>query len=190
VFSQKDFPLNHRSSFGLWAVVTASLLAAVATPAKEPKIGAPAPDFVATTVDGEKLTLADLHGQVIVINFWATWCGPCKRELPMLDAYYRAAKDKGLRVLAVTTENSLPLSQLKPLARVLAIPMVKALKGDYRVLAGVPTNYIIDRQGILRYARAEALDADSLISLLNPLLEEQPAASAARAATSPGVLGH
>lgn len=171
--------MNHRSAFLLGAIIVAAMFAAFASRAKEPKIGAPAPAFIATTVDGEKVALADLRGQVVVINFWATWCGPCKRELPMLDTYYRRRKDSGLRVLAVTTEDSLPLAQLRPLARVLAIPMVKSLEGDYRVLDGVPTNYIIDREGVLRYARGGALETQDLRSLLDPLLDEHPAAGAA-----------
>jgi cytochrome c biogenesis protein CcmG/thiol:disulfide interchange protein DsbE len=148
----------------------AALAALHAAAAKDALVGAPAPNFQVTTYDGKKLTLADFKGQVLVINFWATWCGPCKQELPMLDKCYRSRQDVGLRVLAVTTEDSLPPSQLQKLASVLSIPMVRRFKGDYGPLKAVPTNYVIDRSGVLRYAKAAALTLDDMNEILVPLL--------------------
>lgn len=142
------------------------------TVAKEPVLNAPAPQFRVTTFDGKKLSLDDFKGQVLVINFWATWCAPCREELPLLDAYYRLQEAAGLRVLAVTTEDSLPMSKLKPLAAVLRIPMARFFRGKYNTLGAVPTNYIIDRSGVLRYAKAGAFTIDDLNELLVPLLNE------------------
>jgi cytochrome c biogenesis protein CcmG/thiol:disulfide interchange protein DsbE len=140
---------------------------------KEPPIGKTAPDFHVTTFDGTKLSLADFKGQVLVVNFWATWCTPCKAELPMLDAYYKAQQQAGLKVLAVTTEDSLPPSQLKKLASVLTIPMVRQFRGDYGPIKAVPTNFVIDRAGVLRYAKAGAWTLDDLNDILVPLLREE-----------------
>ena len=150
----------------------AALAALHTAAAKDALVGAPAPNFQVTTFDGKKLTLADFKGEVLVINFWATWCGPCKQELPMLDGYYRAQQHAGLRVLAVTTEDSLPPSHLQKLASVLTIPMVRRFKGDYGPLKAVPTNYVIDRSGVLRYAKAAALTLDDMNDILVPLLRE------------------
>jgi peroxiredoxin len=135
-------------------------------------VGKPAPDFKVTTLDGKQLTLADFKGQVLVLNFWATWCGPCRQELPLLDGYYKAQQKFGLRVLAVTTEDSLPLDRLKPLAAVLTIPMVRRFRGPYSDPEAVPTNYVIDRTGTLRYAKAASFSLDDLNGLLVPLLKE------------------
>ena len=137
-----------------------------------PVVGKPAPDFRVTTFDGQHLTLKDFKGQVLVLNFWATWCGPCKRELPLLDTYYKVQKKVGLRVLAVTTEDSLPVSDLRPLSKALVIPMVREMRGGYAPLEGVPTNYVIDREGVVRYAKAAAFDLDDLNDILVPLLRE------------------
>jgi peroxiredoxin len=151
-----------------------SALSLIAAPAlaKPPKVGDVAPNFKLTLIDGSKVSLDDLRGTVVVLNFWATWCGPCKRELPLLDSYYRVQSQHGLRVFAVTTEDSLPLNKLKPLFATMAIPSARNLKGPYAPLRGVPTNYIIDRAGRIRYAKAAAFDLETLNAELVPLLRE------------------
>ncbi|SDA16039.1 TlpA disulfide reductase family protein [Sphingomonas sp. NFR15] len=158
------------------------LVALASIGAKAPEVGGQAPPFELTLVDGTKVSSADLRGQVVVLNFWATWCVPCKQELPTLDAYYAVTSKYGLRVFAVTTEDSVPLSQLKRLFAAMHIAPVRKVRGPYATMSGVPTNYVIDRTGRLRYARAGAFDLDALNALLIPLLKE-PAPPAAAPTT-------
>ncbi len=148
--------------------------ASLAVARSGPKVGEMAPDFDLTLIDGSHIRLNDLRGQVVVLNFWATWCAPCKAELPLLDQYYRIQGKHGLKVFAVATEDSLPLHQLKPLFAALAISSAKRIKGPYATLGAVPTNYILDRAGRVRYAKAAAFDIDDLNGLLVPLLRETP----------------
>jgi thiol-disulfide isomerase/thioredoxin len=142
------------------------------TLARDIRVNEPAPDFHATTFDGRKISLADYQGRVLVINLWATWCIPCREELPLLDAYYALQKKVGLEVIAVATENSVPPSKLKKLAAAVHMPFILELKGPYSTLDGVPTNYVIDRRGIVRFAKAGAFTLDSLNEVLVPLLQE------------------
>jgi thiol-disulfide isomerase/thioredoxin len=152
------------------------ILALIATPAAvraaEPRLGQIAPNAQMQTVAGARFDLASLRGQVVVINFWATWCVPCRRELPLLDAYYRAQKDHGLIVLAATTEDSVPEYQMRKLFAMMAITPLHRLRGPYAPLGAVPTNFIIDRAGVLRYAKANAFTLDELNALLVPLLQQ------------------
>ena len=152
-------------------------LALLLVGAKPPVVGQMAPNFELTLIDGTKVTLDQLRGQVVVLNYWATWCVPCKAELPLLDSYYVAQQKNGLRVFAVTTEDSLQPYQLKKLFAVMHIQPVRKIKGSYDVLKGVPTNYVIDRSGRLRYAKAGAFELDDLNKLLVPLLNEPAPAS-------------
>lgn len=154
------------------ALVCLALATAAPVMAAKPRVGQPAPDFKVTTLDGRHLTLADFRGQVLVINYWAAWCSPCRQELPLLDAYYKIQSQFGLRVLFVTTDDWAPMSVLRPLAKVMRAPLVRRFDGPYGVLGAVPTNYVIDRRGVVRYAKAGAFDADGLNDLLVPLLRE------------------
>jgi cytochrome c biogenesis protein CcmG/thiol:disulfide interchange protein DsbE len=152
-------------------IACALLMAASAAPAAV-KVGEKAPPFELTLINKTEVRSADLHGQVVVLNFWATWCGPCKAELPLLDSYYRIRKDNGLRVFAVATEDSLPAFKLKPLFAAMTIPSARRIKGSFAVMGALPTNYIIDRAGVVRYAKAGAFDLNELNTLLVPLLRE------------------
>ena len=157
-----------------------TLVLAQPASARPPRVGEMAPDFELTLVDGSHVHLADLRGKVVVLNFWATWCVPCRTELPQLDRFYRLRQSAGLRVFAVTTEDSLPLFQLRRLFDVMAIPAVRHVRGPYVALEGVPTNYVIDRQGRVRYAQATAMDLDRMNAVLIPLLREPEESPAAR----------
>jgi cytochrome c biogenesis protein CcmG, thiol:disulfide interchange protein DsbE len=140
--------------------------------AKSPVVGELAPSFRLTTFDGKEIALEDLRGQVVVLNFWATWCAPCREELPLLDGYYKLREKSGLRILAVTTEDSLPIYRLKPLQAVVAFPLARKFKGSYGTKGAVPTNYVIDRAGVLRYAAAGSFTLQKMNEVLTPLLQQ------------------
>nr|WP_243415037.1 TlpA disulfide reductase family protein [Altererythrobacter segetis] len=143
--------------------------------ARTPKVGEVAPNFELSLVNGQKVTLADLRGEVVVINFWATWCVPCRAELPALDAYYKLQKSHGLRVFAITTEGSVPEKKLHDLFSAMTIEPIHKLKGPYAYIDhAVPTNFVIDRAGKIRYAKAGAFNLDRLNEILIPLLKEPP----------------
>lgn len=149
-------------------------LAAAAPASKKPVIGQPAPDAEFFMADGSQIKLSDLRGEVVVINFWATWCVPCRAELPLLDTYYRVQQKHGMRVIAATTEGSVSEKKLKPLFGLLEIKAVRRIKGPYAPInRAVPTNYIIDRAGVLRYAKPGAFKLETLNEVLVPLLREK-----------------
>lgn len=155
--------------------MAAAILSTVsaAQAAEKPAVGSAAPAFELTLMDGSKVSLADLKGQVVVLNFWATWCVPCRKELPTLDTYYSLYAKHGLKVYAITTEGSLPIVRLKKLFAAMHIPSARRIKSPYGPLTGVPTNFIIDRAGKLRYAQSGAFELADLNRLLVPLLNEQ-----------------
>jgi len=141
--------------------------------APKPIVGQPAPEAELTLLDGSKVKLSEMRGDVVVFNIWAPWCAPCRRELPLLDTYYAINRRHGMRIYALSTEDSVPLYKLKPLFEKLTIQPTKKIKGPYGAIGdSVPSNYVIDRLGVLRYAKAAAFNLDDLNRELVPLLRE------------------
>jgi thiol-disulfide isomerase/thioredoxin len=110
-----------------------------------------APDFTLPTLSGGPMRLADLRGKVVLLNFWATWCMPCRQEMPTLETLYQRYKDAGLVVLAVNMD-TLSTTGVEAFVQEVAVtfPIVLdpawATAQTYRVL-GLPTTYLIDRAG-------------------------------------------
>ena len=158
---------------GVRVALVGTALALLLGASSAPKVGADAPPFELTLIDGSKVSLDQLRGNVVVLNFWATWCVPCRKELPLLDRYYAVQKPAGLRVFTITTEDSVPLYQLKKLFAAMAIPSAKKIKGPYAPIGdAVPTSFVIDRTGRVRYAKSGAFELDALNTLIVPLLKE------------------
>jgi len=116
--------------------------------------GVPAPAFDTVDLDGNPQRLADHKGQVVVINIWATWCGPCRAEMPNLDRLYQARKGDGLVVFGLSSEDANLQRQFRQI-----VPVTYALlttSGQvpdlYRDIAKYPATFLIDRQGRLQPA--------------------------------------
>jgi len=155
------------------ALRVAAALVALSLSAASPKIGQPAPEGIITLIDKSKVSLSSLRGQVVILNFWATWCAPCREELPLLDRYYQLVASRGIRVFAIEVGDVATPGDLKKLFSMLHLTPARAIKGPYHLIQdAIPTNYIIDRAGKLRYAKASALDLDDLNRELVPLINE------------------
>lgn len=91
----------------LWTVVSRvpSAVGAPLSSSPSPREGFLAPDFTLDTLDGTKVTLSDLRGKIVVINLWATWCPPCRAEMPALENAYKQYKDSGVVVLGLNVTN-------------------------------------------------------------------------------------
>lgn len=133
-----------------------------------------------TTVDGAALTAADLAGRVVVVAFWATWCAPCRVELPELDAYLRRHAGDGLVVVAVSLDAGASAARLRraaaawrfPVARIDNVRLPRAA-----IPTALPTTRVYDRQGVLRFdsgrpAERGPLDLAALERIVTPLLAD------------------
>lgn len=117
-------------------------------------IKGPAPDFTLKSRSGENIKLSELRGEVVMINFWASWCAPCRQEMPLLETLYKKYSDLGFTLLAVNVEED--SSKADSLLR--DIPVTFPVLYDntnkvtklYKVVA-MPSTIIIDRDGNMRY---------------------------------------
>lgn len=143
-----------------------------ATPAPAAVVGAPAPDFTLKNLSGENVTLSALKGQVVLINFWATWCSPCREEMPALQRRYEALKDQGFTVLAVDDNEAEKDVSAFAQAYALTFPILldpgENVVGLYRVYA-FPTTFIVDQQGVIQKLHIGALTESALDQYLTNL---------------------
>jgi cytochrome c biogenesis protein CcmG, thiol:disulfide interchange protein DsbE len=134
----------------------------------------PAPDFALTALDGSRVRLRDLRGRVVLLNFWATWCAPCRDEMPALARLGVELGDRGLAVLAVNHQEAPDVVAAFARELGVTVPVLLDSAGDvaerYRVQA-LPTTYLIGRDGtlagvVLGYRRWDAPDARAYLEEL------------------------
>lgn len=138
----------------------------------------PVPDVQFQTLGGQSFTLGQLRGQVVLLNFWATWCIPCREEIPVLNAMQHELETKGLKVIGASLEDT---------AEGVDSYQKEVQRFEYQVLVGgddakakfggtpLPTTYLIDRQGRIRQKIIGARDRAGWDAAVNPLLDESRA---------------
>jgi thiol-disulfide isomerase/thioredoxin len=135
----------------LWiAPLLALLLAALPGRAAEPRA---APPLSATLLDGTRFSLAEQRGKVVLINFWATWCAPCRQEMPALEAFYRKQRGRGFVILAISLDETSDAAAVREVMRSYSFPAALSAQARYNGLGRiwrVPMTFLVDRQGRLR----------------------------------------
>jgi thiol-disulfide isomerase/thioredoxin len=123
----------------------------IAAPAlAAPRVGDPAPALIGQTLAGAPFDLAALRGHVVVVNLWATWCPPCRAEMPMLDAFYRAHRDEGLVLIGASADRRRDLGDVRQVMSRFAYPAVllaEAKGNGFGQPRTLPVTYVIDAQG-------------------------------------------
>jgi cytochrome c-type biogenesis protein len=148
-------------------------LAASSGPEVGLDIGQRAPDFETVTDSGQPIRLADLRGQVVLLNFWATWCGPCRVEMPAFEAAFQAHKDNGFTIVAVN--NAEPSAAVQAFRQELGLsfPLVMDTDGAVQRRYGVqmyPSTYLLDASGTIIARHFGALTEAQLADMLDSAL--------------------
>jgi cytochrome c biogenesis protein CcmG, thiol:disulfide interchange protein DsbE len=145
-----------------------------------PQTGFLAPDFTAKTIEGKTVGLSDLRGKVVLINIWASWCPPCRAEMPAIEHTYQSFKDNGFVVLAVdsTVQDTAANAQAFVSENQFSFPILMDETGEitrlYRVQS-LPTSFFIGRDGIIREVVVGGPMAQALLSSrVEKLLKEMP----------------
>ena len=142
-----------------------------------PVLDRPAPPYVAATLAGDSLSLESLRGRVVLLNFWATWCAPCRHETPFLQQLYESRRSDGLVIVGASLDTGDARDQVEAFVAEYGVtyPILvdHQMKGmdRYRVL-GLPATFLVDRDGILRWMRfgpVAETDQDFLAALESAL---------------------
>lgn len=134
-----------------------------------------APDFTLTLFDGSQLTLSQLRGQVVVINFWASWCVPCRDEAPVLEQTWRRYRDRGVLFIGVdyldTDKEALAFLEEFTITYPNGPDLGTRIAKDYRI-AGVPETFFIAKDGQVADLQIGPLTEDRLVNTIEILLQE------------------
>lgn len=140
------------SGTGHLLLLLVALLLALGVSARE--VSGPAPDFTLKSRSGENIKLSELRGEVVMINFWASWCGPCRQEMPLLDALYQRYRPLGFTILGVSVDEN--LDDARRLLKEIPVTFPVLFDTDNKVadlyeLVAMPSTVLVDRDGNMRF---------------------------------------
>ena len=160
-----------------WAISCAGalLLAGLSVAAE------PAPALSVPTLAGTAFDLSAQRGHVVIVNFWATWCVPCRAEMPMLDAFYKKHSGEGLQMIGLSVDTPAALAKVKQVAATVSYPMAvarDAQSNGFPAPNALPVTYVIDAKGAVKAVLTpeddKGVDEAKLARIVEPLLKTGP----------------
>ncbi len=172
------------SRFPTLAALALALLPAAALAQDAPPLpaGTPAPAFTTQTVAGKPLSLRSLRGKVVLLDFWATWCGPCQMATPTLQSLHKQFGGQGLRVVGLSVDDPRSVPVVKPFMKhfgitylVSASPQANGRAQYAYNVHGIPSQFLIDKKGIVRWSQSgySETEGQELPPLIKKLLAEK-----------------
>jgi len=157
-------------------VGVATILCLAALAFASASVGDAAPALVVSELDGQAFDLGALRGKVVIVNFWATWCPPCRAEMPALNAFYQRNHSRGLEMIGVSADRSRHRSDVIKVAQSITYPVAMlddANTNGFGAPAELPVTYVIDGEGLLRAKftpDSEVVTEENLNQVVLPLL--------------------
>lgn len=164
---------------GAILLVLAAAIVFALTSKKETKVlavGDKAPNFELVNMDGDKVKLSDYEGQGVFLNFWGSWCPPCKKEMPYIEKHFKEFKDKGVQVLSVNIGESefkvdTFINQYELTFPVLIDKNKSVSRNSYNVVP-LPTTMLIDKNGIIKKIVTREMSEAEIVSLMESIQPE------------------
>ena len=168
-----------RAEITLWVMVGLALAFRALPPREVGRLAldAPAPDFSLRTLEGERLTLGRLQGQVVLVNFWATWCPPCRQEMPGFQAVWEEYKDRGFSVVGISMDVG-GAGPVEAFVRTNGIGYPVAMADEdvqlaYGGVDALPQSFLVDKQGRVRRMVSGVFSEGTLRKAVDELLAEE-----------------
>ena len=134
--------------------------------AAEVAVGKTAPSLVLTKLNGNTFDLSQQRGKVVLVTYWATWCAPCKKEMPILNSFYRRYRERGLEIIGISADHPQDFAKMRKMSDALAYPTAtqdQIIDNGFGAPEGFPLTYLVDRNGVIR---------DKFVDVREQLLKE------------------
>lgn len=163
-------------SFSSIAVVLVAIFFATAVASAAVEVGSPAPGWKLRTVEGKELSSNDFAGKVVVLDFWATWCPPCRAEIPGFVGLYKKYEKDGLVIVGISVDQGGAAVVKKFIAENKINYQIVLADGDvadaFGGIEGIPTTFVIDRSGKIQFKEVGFVEAADFEKKIQPLLKQ------------------